>query len=168
MVLFQLSERRWIFFLIRELCLDCLSEGHSSGADRRGGEMPTGAKEDRLRLNGYLREEGREIPHTKELERDELGERAGNRIRSRGPRLGDPPACLPGSPAERWSLREGTEEVLGTTKERGCRAALGSSRRRPASLTSSWSQTHACLRGPRQKVGSRGSLPDSVSLQEVM
>lgn len=44
MVLFQLSER----FMIRELCLDSLSEGLSWGAGggTGGEEMPPGAKED--------------------------------------------------------------------------------------------------------------------------
>lgn len=39
---FQLSESSWI--LVTELCLVCLSEQHSSGADKRGVEMPTEAK----------------------------------------------------------------------------------------------------------------------------
>lgn len=43
-MLFQLSESSWI--LVTELCLVCLNEQHSSGADKRGVEMPTGAKED--------------------------------------------------------------------------------------------------------------------------
>lgn len=42
-MLFQLSESSWV--LITELCLVYLSEKHSSGADKRGVEMPTGAKE---------------------------------------------------------------------------------------------------------------------------